>query len=215
MLALAAGCANEIGGRDGRDAAALDAPAADAPAAEADAPVDVADAPVAPTDAPAGTDAPSPLLDAGPPCTPTRTSCRGELECGLGPNGCPGGVLDCGECTGGEAWCAVLPDPPWLARVMSCVGSVISAHPEYFDFAMACSGSAPLVLPARAAEYVRDVAACVNGSGAVAIADPNAPEHEIRVRAEGGDVADNYPVRVYSSGCTRRAYTSSCTPAMF
>ena len=32
---------------------------------------------------------------------------------------------------------------------------------------------------------------------------------------QGGDVADNYPVRVYSTGCTRRAYTSSCTPAGF
>jgi hypothetical protein len=97
----------------------------------------------------------------------------------------------------------------------SCVTSVISAHPEYFDFDMACAGSSPLVLDARAAEYVRDVAACVNGAGAVAIVDPNAPMNEIRVRAEGGDVADNYPVRVYSTGCTRQAYTSSCTPAGF
>ena len=39
--------------------------------------------------------------------------------------------------------------------------------------------------------------------------------NEIRVRGESDDVADNYPVRVYSTGCTRQAYTSSCTPAFF
>ena len=95
------------------------------------------------------------------------------------------------------------------------MNSVIAAHPEYLDPSMPCAASSPLVLDARAAEYVRDVAACVDGSGAVAIVDPNAPVNEIRVRAVGGDVADNYPVRVYSTGCTRQAYTSSCSPAGF
>src|SRR6187551_3438795 len=36
--------------------------------------------------------------DSGPPaCTPTRTECMGELECGAVPNGCPGGALACGD----------------------------------------------------------------------------------------------------------------------
>jgi hypothetical protein len=109
----------------------------------------------------------------------------------------------------------VLASPRWLTRVRSCVPSVIAAHPDYIDPTMPCSGDSPLVLDARAAEYVRDVAACVDGSGAVAIVDANAPMHEIRVRGADDDVADNYPVRVYSTGCTRQAYTSSCMPAFF
>lgn len=214
FLCGAVGCTTEIGPRDRRDAAT---DVGIAPGLDARAELDggtMLDAEPTSPDAALGQDA-APAIDTGPACTPTHTACRGELECGAVPDGCPGGTIDCGECGGGETWCAVLPAPSWLSRIRSCVPSVIAAHPEYFDPTMPCSADSPLVLDARAAEYVRDVAACVNGSGAVAIVDPNAPMNEIRVRGEGDDVADNYPVRVYSTGCTRQAYTSSCTPAFF
>jgi hypothetical protein len=209
IAGVAVGCTNEITPRDRRDAGAIDATLA----------VDGAalDAPTIATDgAPPSDDAWSPpATDTGPPCTPTHTTCRGELECGDVPNGCPGGSTDCGRCGGGETWCAVLETPRWLGRIRNCVPEVIAAHPEYFDETMPCSGDSPLVRDERAAEYVRDVAACMDGDGAVAIVDANAPMNEIRVREVDGDIADNYPVRVYSTGCTRKAYTSSCTPAFF
>jgi hypothetical protein len=205
------GCTTEIGGRDRRDAASDVGASTDARTLETDAAaLDAASEPDA-----ADEDAFVPAPDTGPLCTPTHTACHGELECGAVPNGCPGESLDCGACGGGETWCAVLDAPRWLGRVRTCVPTVIAAHPEYFDATMPCAPDSPLVLDARAAEYVADVAACVDGSGAVAIVDMNAPMNEIRVRGTDDDIADNYPVRVYSTGCTRKAYTSSCTPAFF
>lgn len=211
VLALIAGCSNEIGSRGRTDGAPPDggAPPADSgrDPIDARAPVD---------DASVGIDAPVPAVDGGgTPCTPTHTECRGELECGAVPDGCPGGSIDCGECAGGELWCAVLEMPRWRSRVWPCVLSVRDAHPEYFDPAIECGGDSRFVIEARALEYVRDVAACVTGSGAIAIVDGNAPGHEIRVRGEDDDVADNHSVRTYGTGCTVGRYTSSCTPAMF
>jgi hypothetical protein len=64
--------------------------------------------------------------------------------------------------------------------------------------------------------FVATVAGCCDAGGdIVCIVDPNAPDHEIRVRAEGGDLADNFIVRTYGASATAGRYTSSCTPAMF
>lgn len=165
-------------------------------------------------DAPAVTDA-ALVPDTGPACVPTRTTCNMALECGAIPNGCPGGVVACVPCTSGETYCATLAAPRWRSRVMSCVTSVSSAHPEYFDATMACSTGFTFVLPSHALDLARDVAACVDGSGAHAIVDPNAPMNEIRVRGTDDDIADNYSVRLYGSGCSSARYTSSCTPSFF
>ena len=157
----------------------------------------------------------TPPDDTGPPCTPTRIECNFGLECGLGPNGCPGGTLDCGECGGGETWCVILSPPRWRDRVWPCVQGAQDAHPEWFDPVLYRDTSSWLVLDASAVEYVSAVAACVNGLGAIALPDPNAPGNEIRARGEDDDVADNYLVRTYGTGRTAGRYTSSCTPAMF
>ena len=56
----------------------------------------------------------------------------------------------------------------------------------------------------------------VNRKGALCIVDSNAPENEIRIRADPGDLADNFIVRTYGGGGRRAAhYTSGCTPAFF
>jgi hypothetical protein len=215
-VALLAGCATDLGG-DRRDGGGIDAPAAapeDAEVPPIDAPRDARvrlDSGPIPFD---DTGVPGPVDSGGGSCTPTHTTCRGELECGMVPNGCPGGYTDCGECGGGELWCKVLEAPRWRSRIWPCVTSVRDAHPEYWD--TDCGGGSVHILDARAAEYVRDVAACVMATGGVvAIVDPNAPMHEIRVRGTDDDVADNYPIRTYSMGCTRGGYTSSCTPSFF
>ncbi len=153
--------------------------------------------------------------DSGPPCTPTRTECNAALECGPGPNGCPGETLDCEPCSGSETWCAILAAPRWRDRVWPCVQGVQDGHPEWFDPVLYRDTSSWLVLEANAVEYVAAVAGCVNGGGAVALPDPNAPGNEVRARGEDDDVADNYIVRTYGTGRTAGRYTSSCTPAFF
>jgi hypothetical protein len=211
-IVLVVGCSTDLGHAPrldaGADASVAEdaAIAVDSGARDAMAPGDSGLADIGPPDVGS---------DTGPACTPTRTTCNVALECGAIPNGCPGGVIPCVACSGGETWCATLAAPRWRSRVMSCVTSVTSAHPEYFDTTHACSTGFTFVLDARAAEYVRDVAACVNGSGALAIVDPNAPTNEIRVRGTDDDVADNYGVRLYGSGCSSGRYTSSCTPSGF
>lgn len=172
------------------------------------------DASDAPADV-ASNDVSVPPIDSPPPCTPTRTTCNMALECGAIPNGCPGGVVDCVACGGGETWCQTLAAPRWRSRVNTCVSSVSSANPTWFDPSVTCSTGFTHVVPAYAMDFVRAVAACADGSGALAIVDPNAPSNEIRVRGTDDDVADNYSVILYGSGCSSARYTSSCTPSFF
>ena len=207
---ILAGCASDLGGPDtGRT---RDAGGTDAALAARDA---------APGIDAAGADAGMPTVDAatpgdaGPACTPSHTECRGELECGAVPNGCPGGTIDCGECGGGILYCAVSEAPMWRLRVYNCTQTVQDAHPEYFDPVMYRDTAQWLVLDASATAYVSDVAACADGSGARAIPDSNAPGNEVRIRGETDDLAENVIVRTYGTGRTAGRYTSTCTPAMF
>jgi len=207
LAIVLAGCVTELGhGEHSPDAyVALDASARDASLdapATADAGHDASAAP----DAFVSVDAWA--------CTPTRTTCNHALECGAIPDGCPGGTYDCGACSGGEAWCATLAAPRWRSRVNACVSSVATAHPEFFD-TMACSTGTQHLIASMAGAWVAAIAACADGSGAHAIVDPNAPDNEIRVRGTDDDVADNYSVRLYGSGCSSSRYTSSCTPSFF
>lgn len=210
-LLLASACTTPLGGRtdaglSGFDSGPLlvDAFTPSSDAASIDAPVDAGSAPV---DAAA--------VDAAASCTPTRTSCNMALECGAIPNGCPRGAFACVACSGGETYCATLAAPRWRGRVSACVSSVSAANPGYFDATMSCSTGTAFVVPSMAAAYVHDVATCADGSGALAIVDPNAPQNEIRVRGTDDDIADNYSVRLYGSGCSTARYTSSCTPSLF
>jgi hypothetical protein len=151
---------------------------------------------------------PQPHSDGGPPCAPTRTTCNEALECGRIPSGCPGVVVSCGDCVGGETWCMRFESSQWSGRVYNCVQAARGTRPDWFD--------GELVVAAHAAEYVREMASCANGRGAVCIVDANAPENEIRCREENGDVAENLSVRTYGGGGRWVArYTSSCTPAFF
>jgi hypothetical protein len=151
---------------------------------------------------------PQPVSDGGPACAPTRTMCNEALECGRIPSGCPGGVVNCGDCGGGETWCMRFESSQWSGRVYNCVQAARGARPDWFD--------GELVVAAHAAEYVREMASCANGRGAVCIVDANAPENEIRCREEGGEIAENLSVRTYGGGGRWVArYMSSCTPAFF
>jgi hypothetical protein len=202
LACLLAGCVTQLGpGPRATDASSTDATLDTASTNDAGAAIDA----FAPRDAA--------IVDA-PTCTPTRTSCNMNLECGAIPNGCPGGSYDCGTCSGGETWCATLAMPRWRSRVASCVSSVAAAHPEFFD-TMSCSTGMQHVIATMTGAWVSAVASCVNGNGALAIVDGNAPDNEIRVRGTDDDVADNYSVRLYGSGCTSSRYTSSCTPSFF
>jgi hypothetical protein len=214
VLLLLAGCSSEIGGpgtdRD-RDAGGGGADAsADAGTSDAGGGPPPADGGSPPL--PEG--GPEPL-DAGSSCTPTHTECRGELECGAVPDGCPGGSIDCGACGGGELYCAVMETPRWQLRAYNCTQMVQDAHPEYFDPVMFRDTSSWLVLEAFATQYVRDVATCAGGRGAVAIPDMNAPGNEVRIRGDTDDLAENVIVRTYGTGRTAGRYTSTCTPAGF
>jgi hypothetical protein len=160
-----------------------------------------------------GSDASS-TFDTGASCTPAHTECRGELECGAVPNGCPGETIDCGKCGDGILYCAVL-EPSFQMRVYRCTQDAQDMHPEWFDPVMFRDTSSWLVLEAAAVAYVAFVASCSAGSDAVAIADPNAPGNEVRIRAKDGDLAENVIVRTYGTGRTAGRYTSSCTPAGF
>jgi hypothetical protein len=157
----------------------------------------------------------SDAIDTGPTCTPTRTMCNTALECGAISNGCPGGTVACPPCSGGETWCQTLSAPLWRSRVTLCVSSVSAANPSWFDPTVSCATGVRFVITTSMMAFVSAVAACANGSGAVAVVDPNAPTHEIRVRGATDDVADNYSVILYGSGCSSNRYTSSCTPSFF
>ncbi|MBI5516061.1 MAG: hypothetical protein HY909_19920 [Deltaproteobacteria bacterium] len=168
---------------------------------------DVPPADSAPRDTP-------PPMDTRPPCTPTRTMCNMALECGMIPNGCPGGVFPCGVCSGGETWCAT-GTSRWQTRVYNCTQQAQREHAEWFDPMLFRDTSSWLVLTAQANAYVAFVARCGDGRGAVSIVDTNAPGNEVRVRGTDDAVAENFIVRTYGTGRTAGRYTSGCTPPGF
>ena len=190
VLAVAlVACGTDLGGRVAHDAAtdgATDGGALDAPTTDARTPSDGAL-----DDVWIALDA-SATVDAGTGCTPIDCT----AACGPAPDGC-GGTLGCDACTD-DVWCA--PAPAMYADVVrASVESVMAARPELFDPVMFRDTSSWLVIDD--AGYTAAVVAACNAMGLVCISDPN-DDHEIRVRAPGDHLAENYGIRTHATNRT-------------
>ncbi len=209
-IILLVGCTNDIGAGRARDAGTLlDALAADGTPQPEDATSPGEDAGSLDASAPDAAASPDAFTspDAGPSCTPAYdcASC-----CGPAPDGC-GHSLACDPCVD-DIWCA-----PSTARfagqVQAAVQSVMDTRPELFDPVMFRDTSSWLVIDDAA--YTAAVVAACNTSGLVCISDPN-DDHEVRVRASGDRLAENYGVRVHSSNRTwYRFMNGVCETTLF
>jgi hypothetical protein len=200
-------CTTDLGGRTVGDAGGRDGAAADA-AADGSAARDAAiDAGTPPVDTGAGP------VDAGTDsggCAPSFTLDLCPSGCGDVPDGC-GGTVPCAACGAPDLWCAP-GTGMFQAAVRAAVESVMAAHPEYFDPVMFRDTSSWLVIDDAA--YDAAVIAALEAMGLVAISDPN-DDHEIRVRAAGSDLAENYGIRVHATNRTWYRYQGVCETTGF